>query len=251
MFDEFDVIKDGVVKAFFAPPQPPSTLARALEGSHTGLKRLQLFSMSARAWVERHFEHDFVKAVMLNWALAPQILPEQEGAGQSFYVMIPAIHVFGQAVPEGGSQQLPNAMARFIEARGGRVLTGKTVSQILVENGRAAGLKLEDGTTLRARRAVVSALDPKQTFLRLTPQDALEPSFVEQVKGYSFGRVSICRAHLALKGAAGVHQWRRHEPMCIPSDRRFRRTDDWLLCRVGAGRAAKGPISLVGMLVAA
>ena len=42
---------------------------------------------------------------MLNWALAPQILPEQEGAGQSFYIMIPAIHIYGQAIPQGGSQE--------------------------------------------------------------------------------------------------------------------------------------------------
>ena len=116
MHDDFALVKEGFLKAFFSPPAPPSTLARALETSHEGLRRLQEFSLSARAWVEMNFENDFVKAVMLNWALAPQILPEQEGAGQSFYIMIPAIHIFGQAIPRGGSQELPNSMARYVEA---------------------------------------------------------------------------------------------------------------------------------------
>ena len=75
---------------------------------------------------------------MLNWALAPQILPDQEGAGQSFYIMIPAIHVYGQAIPQGGSQELPNAMARYVEAHGGQVLTGCPVAEILVEDNQRA-----------------------------------------------------------------------------------------------------------------
>ena len=132
IYDDFHLIRDGVVKNFFSPPQPPSTMARAMETSHEGLARLQEFSLSARAWVDYNFENDFIKAAMLNWALAPQILPDQEGAGQSFYVMIPSIHDFGQAVPEGGSQMLPNALARFVESRGGAVLTDTTVEKILV-----------------------------------------------------------------------------------------------------------------------
>ena len=111
VYDDFAQIRDGFIKAFFSPPAPPSLLTQALETTHDGLRRLREFSLSARAWVEQNFENDFVRAVMLNWALAPQILPEQEGAGQSFYIMIPAVHVYGQAIPKGGSQQLPDAMA--------------------------------------------------------------------------------------------------------------------------------------------
>ncbi|MBS0612490.1 MAG: NAD(P)/FAD-dependent oxidoreductase, partial [Proteobacteria bacterium] len=136
--------------------------------------------------------------VMLNWALAPQILPEQEGAGQSFYIMIPAIHVYGQAIPRGGSQELPNAMVRYIEAHGGQVLTQAPIERILIENGRASGLKLADGRIIHARRAVVSALEPKQTFLKFVGSEHIKPDFERMVRGYSFGRISICRLHLAL-----------------------------------------------------
>ena len=198
VYDDFAAIREGFIKAFFSPPQPPSLMTRALERSREGLRRLREFSLSARAWVEQNFENDFIRAVMLNWALAPQILPEQEGAGQSFYIMIPAIHVYGQAIPEGGSQALPLAMGRYLEAHGGAVLTGAPVRAFLVEGGTAKGVVLEDGRTLRARRAVVSALDPRQTFLKLAPEGSLPADFLELVRGYSFGRISICRIHLAL-----------------------------------------------------
>jgi len=201
VYDDFSLVRDGFIKAFFSPPAPPSTTAQALEKTRDGLRRLREFSLSARAWVEQNFSNDFIRAVMLNWALAPQILPEQEGAGQSFYIMIPAVHVYGQAIPEGGSQQLPLAMARYVEAHGGRILTSAPVRQFLIEAGVAKGLVLEDGRTLRARRAVVSALDPKQSFLKLTEPRELKPDFLELVNGYSFGKISICRLHLALTEA--------------------------------------------------
>ena len=198
VYDDFALVKDGFLRAFFSPPSPPSTLARALETSHEGLRRLQEFSLSARAWVEMNFENDFVRAVMLNWALAPQILPEQEGAGQSFYIMIPAIHVFGQAIPEGGSQMLPNAMAAYVEAHGGAVMTGCPIARFIVEDNKATGVQLEDGRVVLARRAVVSALEPKQTFLKFVGEDKITPDFARLVKGYSFGKITACRLHLAL-----------------------------------------------------
>src|SRR5690606_24766364 len=174
VYDEFGAIKDGFIRAFFSPPSPPSTMPRAFENSRAGLRRMQEFNLSARAWLDFTFECDSVKAAMLAWALAPQIVPEQEGAGQSFYIMIPAVHVYGQAIPEGGSQELPNSMARFVEAHGGQVITGATVKEFIVQNGEARGLVLEDGRTLNAKRAVVSALEPKQTFRKLTPPGQLE-----------------------------------------------------------------------------
>ena len=188
VFDEFETIREGFIKGFFSPPGPPSALPKALETTNAGLCRLRDFSMSARAWVETYFEHDFVRAVLLNWALAPQILPDQGGAGQSFYIMIPAIHLYGQAIPEGGSQMLPNAMARYIEARGGRVLTDCAAEKILVENGRASGVRTATHGCIGARRALVSALEPRQTFLKLLDESELEKDFLQMVRGYSFAR---------------------------------------------------------------
>ena len=58
VYDDFELFKDGFVKSFFSPPSPPSALPLALEASTEGLRRLRDFSMSARAWVDTHFENE-------------------------------------------------------------------------------------------------------------------------------------------------------------------------------------------------
>ena len=112
--------------------------------------------LSALAWVERELRESEVQAFMLSWALAPQILPEQEAIGQSFYIMIPGIHVYGQAIPRGGSQALPLAMARYVEAKGGSRADRHAVSQVH-RRGTAtrAACSWPTAREIRAKRAVV------------------------------------------------------------------------------------------------
>jgi phytoene dehydrogenase-like protein len=90
-------------------------------------------------------------------------------------------------------------MARYVEAHGGKVITSCPIDQIIVEENQARGVRLADGRVIEARRAVVSALEPKQTFLNFVGTEKLAPDFAQMVQRYSFGRISICRIHLALE----------------------------------------------------
>jgi phytoene dehydrogenase-like protein len=64
------------------------------------------------------------------------------------------------------------------------------------EQGRAAGVVLENGETLRAR-IVASAVDPKRTFLSLTPRRFLPTELVESIERYRCLGASL-KVHLAL-----------------------------------------------------
>lgn len=198
IYDDFAQIKDGFVKGMFSPPSPPSYLPAVMENSPEGLKMLRNYSLSAKAFVLENFENPHVQAFILGWATAPQVAPDQQGTGQSFYIMIPGIHIYGQAIPKGGSQMLSISMARFIESRGGKVMTDAPVAKFIVEEGAAKGIRLEDGTDILAGKAVITGLDPKQTFLRLIDQGVLDEAFLAMVRNFSFGNVSICRVHYAL-----------------------------------------------------
>ncbi len=199
IYDGFVDIKDGFIKGMFSPPAPPSYLPQALQNSPYGLKMLRDYNLSARAFVEEKFEHPEVRNVILGWALAPQIAPDQEAVGQTFYIMIPGIHEYGQAIPKGGSQMLAEALASYVRAHDGQVLTGTAAEKILVEDGKAMGVRLSDGRTLRARQAVVSSLDPKQNFLKLIDSEHLEPSVIRMAKAFSFGNMGVFRGHYAIK----------------------------------------------------
>jgi all-trans-retinol 13,14-reductase len=82
----------------------------------------------------------------------------------------------GGFYPSGGSSVVSDALVEAIEARGGEVRLKTAVKQIVVEDGRAAGVVLANGETVRAR-AVVSNADLKRTLLELVPSSALPQDF--------------------------------------------------------------------------
>lgn len=201
IFDGFIDIKDGFVKAMYSPPAPPSFLPAVMERSPRGLRMLRDYQLSARSFVAENFEHPQVQAFILGWALAPQITPEQEAIGQSFYIMIPGIHVYGQAIPRGGSQALANALASYVRSKGGQIVLGNAVSELTVRDGTVRGMKLADGSQVHAAKAVVSSLDPHQTFLQLLDPSVLPAGFGNIARSFSFGNIGVFRSHYALNEA--------------------------------------------------
>lgn len=82
---------------------------------------------------------------------------------------------------KGGMGSLAEALARSIEGRGSEVRLKQNVKRILVENGRAVGVELRNGETLRAR-VVLSNLDKPATFLRLLGEEHLPGEYVADVR---------------------------------------------------------------------
>jgi phytoene dehydrogenase-like protein len=201
IYDGFVEIKDGFIKAMFSPPAPPSFMPSAMERSSAGLSMLRNYNLSAKAFVHENFEDPQVQSFILGWAMAPQITPDQEAVGQTFYIMIPGIHVYGQAIPEGGSQMLPNALASYVEALGGKVMTNSTVSKFIIHNGEAKGVRLQSGEEILAGKAVVTALDPKQSFVKLIDDGILDSNFLALINGFSFGNIGVYRLHCAINEA--------------------------------------------------
>jgi phytoene dehydrogenase-like protein len=201
IYQEFGEIKDGVIKSMFAPPAPPSYLYQSLEKNPEGLLRLRDYQLSSRQFTLENFENDHVRAFILGWAMAPQTLPDQLGTAAGFYVMIPSIHYFGQSIPEGGSGMLSESLRRYVEANGGTVLTGATVCKFLTDGKVCRGVRLENGDEILASRAVVSALDPFQTYLKGFEEHELPPGFKDMVRRFRFGDITIARAHYALHEA--------------------------------------------------
>jgi phytoene dehydrogenase-like protein len=83
--------------------------------------------------------------------------------------------------PIGGSAALVNALVRGLKKFGGTLRLGAHVQDILVQNGRATGVKLRSGEILTAGTAVVSNASIWDT-LPLVPAGALPASFVVERK---------------------------------------------------------------------
>jgi phytoene dehydrogenase-like protein len=78
------------------------------------------------------------------------------------------------SVPIGGTSQLGETLQRGLEKFGGKLQLNAHVDEIIVENGRAVGIRLKNGNVVKARKAVVSNATPFDT-VKMMPQKEDEP----------------------------------------------------------------------------
>jgi len=85
----------------------------------------------------------------------------------SMYILVSHLEKqFGVHYAMGGVQAIARAMQRVVEGQGGEVALGRDVDEILIGNGRTQGVRLADGTKMRAD-IVVSNADAGHTYDRL------------------------------------------------------------------------------------
>jgi phytoene dehydrogenase-like protein len=98
-------------------------------------------------------------------------------------------------IVKGGMGAITQAMAAAARSHGATLKTGTAVAQILIEHGTALGVRLVDGTEIRARGVVANA-DPKRTFLGLVGEADLPAEFGRDVR-----RLSTSTAYLKFHAA--------------------------------------------------
>src|SRR5581483_301895 len=131
-----------------------------------------LYRSGQQTWgqmVDAHLRNPKLKAIVsAQWVYYG--LPPSKLA--SFYYALPAIGYFEQGgyYPKGRSQAISDALAKFIEAHGGKVLLNTTVERILTQNGAAYGVQCANGDQFRGR-VVVSNASAGQTFYRMLDED--------------------------------------------------------------------------------
>jgi all-trans-retinol 13,14-reductase len=88
---------------------------------------------------------------------------------------------FGGWYPKGGSAGLAESMVPIIEKSGGRVLVNHTVKEILIERGRAVGVRVQGSSReFRGERdifadVVISNVGAYNTYAKLLPADTALP----------------------------------------------------------------------------
>jgi phytoene dehydrogenase-like protein len=141
------------------------------------------------------FEDEHVRTLMLymacHWGL------DYAQSGVSYLVPVYLNRMSNYRLTAGGSHRVSGALLKSIFEHGGQIRTSAQIKRILVENGTAKGVELEDGTRFLAK-AVVSTIDTHQTFLRYVGEKELEPEFVDMLRVWQWEKWSLCVLHLAL-----------------------------------------------------
>jgi phytoene dehydrogenase-like protein len=187
---------------------------------------LQMLTSSAYDLIERWFESPMIKSMYGAACFSGNYasLRQPGSAIPLFHTTIGELDGERGAwrMVKGGMGRLTQAMASFAQSKGAEIRTDAPVEKILVENGRATGVRLESGEVFSGR-CVMANTDPKRTFLKLVDSEHLDPDFAKDIQQIRMGHSSP-RVNIALKGLPdirflppGESSWHRSD-ICIFPD---------------------------------
>jgi prolycopene isomerase len=145
-----------------------------------------LYEHSQQTWgqmVDARLRSTELKAIVsAQWAyygLPPSQL-------SSFYYALPSLGYLesGGWYPRGRSQTISDALVKFIEASGGKVLLGTRVDRILTRDGAAYGVHCAGGEEFQCR-AVVSNASADATFKELLPDSVAASEYKRRIANFS------------------------------------------------------------------
>ena len=150
---------------------------------------IRLMTGSAADILEDYFESDLMQGLHASSGIiGTKVGPRSQGSG-----LVLLYHSFGEhdgaygawAFHKGGNGGFTQVLARAAESFGAEIRLESPVDHVVTKNGRATGVVLEDGTELEAK-TVVSAVDPRRTFMQLVDPRELPTDLVENIRRFKF-----------------------------------------------------------------
>ena len=161
----------------------------------------RLFTMSVTDLLNDWFESDAVKGMLtVNGVIGTWAGPDEPGTA---YVMLHHSigdvgdgHLGSWGYQQGGMGGVSDSIRKAAEAFGCEIRTGARVKKIVVRNGRAVGVVLENGDELRAP-VVVSCVHPKIAFLDMIDRHELPADFVWDIERWK-SRSGVVKINVAI-----------------------------------------------------
>ncbi|MFN2628792.1 MAG: phytoene desaturase family protein [Gaiellaceae bacterium] len=152
---------------------------------------------SSRDWLTDTFAAERAHGLLAPWVLHTGLGPDTATSGFMTQAIAVAVQEGGMPIPRGGGAKLPEALVRLIRDHGGVAETGKDVERILVQSGRAVGVRTTEGEAITAAEAVICNVTPTQLYERLLAGTAVPGAVAGGARRFRYGR-SEMQIHFAL-----------------------------------------------------
>ena len=196
------------------PPDPTSFKPRDIQellwlakqfwqlGEKELYEYIRFFTCSAAEFLEDYFENELIQAQMA----APGVIGTALGVYSPGSAYILLHHVMGDVdgnigawgLARGGMGAISKALANAFQSFGGEIKTEAGVKQVIVKDGKAVGVALENGDDYYAD-IIVSNLDAKRTFTKCFDKKDLPDGIYEKAKNFKI-RGSSGKVNIALNG---------------------------------------------------
>jgi phytoene dehydrogenase-like protein len=163
---------------------------------------IRLLTGSAADFLDDYFESDLLKGYLASTAIiGTKVGPYSQGSG-----LVLLYHLLGEhdgefgawAFHKQGNGGFTKVLARAAESFGVEIKLESPVDRVITSEGRATGVALADGGEYHAP-IVVSALDPRRTFMELVDPRELPTELVDQIRRFRFQGTSA-KVNFALDG---------------------------------------------------
>ena len=191
------IVRDILVPESRSVPLPPDERRAALQKSAAGRRLLEVSTLSPLEFVHREFEHPTVKAGLLFFNGLREVDLRIKGFGHHIAALL-ASPAKAQ-MSRGGSAALARALEAAVREAGGDLMLATEPARIVVENGRAIGVKTAEGELIRAKQFVASSLNPTQTFVDLLDEALVPRAIREQIERFQYNLLApLFALHLNL-----------------------------------------------------
>ena len=197
--DRYRVLtEDFLGPATYEEAKPAFEQMVTLQQTDVGREITELTEKTPREIIDGLFENDKVRCLFLYLSCMWGLNYDLEGV--SYLVPLLINRAVNYRLVVGGSHHLGHLFTKVLYRNGGMIISPVTVKRIVVENGAATGVELQDGTLYKANKFVASSLDPYQTFLKYVGEGNLEERFVTRINDWQWESSSFFHIHLALNG---------------------------------------------------
>jgi phytoene dehydrogenase-like protein len=184
----------------FAEPLPQAERDALLSQTAMGREFLEVANRQPIDVVNELFENEHVKLLFLfKVSLFGTWLTDTLSKTSPMGSVIRAFDLeSGYQLCQGGSFNLARGLMETFIAAGGTYEPQVRIDRILIEAGKATGIVLADGRTVRARQFVSSTLDVHQTFENMVGRAQLPDAYKAKVDNFQYTKWSLYGLHLAL-----------------------------------------------------
>lgn len=128
--------------------------------------------------INEYFDSEFLKAPLARLSAELSTPPSQKNMAVGS-IMMALRHNPGMARPKGGTGALTQALVRCVQDLGGEIRTDQQVQRVLIDDGKAVGVRLTNGQEYRSTMGVISSLDAQRLFLQLIDERDVDASDAE------------------------------------------------------------------------
>lgn len=205
-----DVVRDvaAAMKNYYVARTTPNRLAPLLD--RTIARRAQKYlTQSTKEIIDGLTDDERLRIILTSqWGYYGSPPARSSFAMQA---LVAKHFMWGGYYPVGGSQEIARGLLKTVADAGGWTVVNGDVEQILIEGGRAVGVRLTDGRTARAKR-VVSAAGVQSTVTRLLPPEHRDAQWSRGIEKLPPAPAHVClylgfKGDIREAGATAANKW--------------------------------------------